>query len=417
MPWLRSLMLVVLIGAPVLAADWPQWLGPNRDGTSSEKIKPWKDKLEVVWKKGVPPGHSSPVVVKGKVYLHVRGKDKDKEEEGLLCFDAKSGKELWYKAYSREKFSSPFGTGPQATPAVVGGKVYTYGATGVLTCFDAEKGDTLWQLDTWNQYDVTRDNKRWLFFGAASSPLIDGDNVVVNVGGKGASVVAFSRDKGEEVWKSLDDKASYSSGVALGKGDKRELVFLTAEGVRGLAPKDGKKLWEFALKDRLQESATTPVKAGDLILAASITKGMSGLKLEEKEGKYVVKEAWKNPKLTCYFSTPIPVGKHVYVVTGQLALFPNSTLHCVEIESGKILWSKEKVGKWHAAMLKTADDKLLLLSDNGRLALFEPNEKEYKELASAQLAKGEQIWAHPALANGKVYFRDDKSLICLQMPE
>jgi len=187
--------------------------------------------------------------------------------------------------------------------------------------------------------------------------------------------------------------------------------------VRGFAPKDGKKLWEYALKDRLQESATTPVKAGDLILAASITKGMAGLKLEEKEGKLTVKEAWKNPKLTCYFSTPIPLGKHVYVVTGQLALFPNSTLHCVEIESGKILWSKPKVGKWHAAMLKTADDKLLLLSDNGRLALLEPNEKEYKELASAQLAKGEQIWAHPALANGKVYFRDDKSLICLQMPE
>src|SRR5262245_58439141 len=190
MPWMRSLLVAAALTAPALAAeprgsDWPQWLGPKRDGSSPEKVKPWKgNKLEVAWKKAVPEGHSSPVVAGGKVYLFTFGKDKDKEEEAVWCFDASKGDEVWQKSYPREKFTSKwgFGKGPQATPAVADGKVYTFGATGVLSCFDADKGDKVWQVDTWKDFDVTRANKRWLAFGGSCSPLIDGDNVVVNVG-------------------------------------------------------------------------------------------------------------------------------------------------------------------------------------------------------------------------------------------
>src|SRR5262249_60009772 len=130
----------------------------------------------------------SPIVAGGKVYLLTFGKDKDKEEEAIWCFDAKKGDEVWQKSYPRAKFTSAwgFGKGPQATPAVADGKVYTFGATGVLTCSDAAKGEKAWQGDTWKEYDVTKDNKRWLIFGASCSPLVDGDNVGLNVGGTGA---------------------------------------------------------------------------------------------------------------------------------------------------------------------------------------------------------------------------------------
>jgi outer membrane protein assembly factor BamB len=232
-------------------------------------------------------------------------------------------------------------------------------------------------------------------------------------------VVAFTKDKGEVAWKALDDKASYSSGITLPGSGGNQVVFLTQQGLRGLDARDGKKLWEFPLVDKLNESSTTPVVAGDMLLASSVTYGMVGLRLKTEEGKTTATQVWKNPKLTCYFSTPMPVGKkHVYVVTGMAALFgASSTLHCVEIETGKIAWSKERIGVYHAAMLRTADDKLLLLSDLGDLVLLDPDPMAFKELSRSKVVKGERIWAHPALSDGKVYFRDDKELICLQMPE
>ena len=122
MPWLRSLPLLLLLAPPALAADWPQWLGPRRDGSSAEKVKPWKGDLKVLWRKPVGPGHSSPVVAGGKVYLHTQVPDKD--EEQLTAYDTREGNVLWKKSYPRGKFSSIFGTGPQATPAVAGGRVY-----------------------------------------------------------------------------------------------------------------------------------------------------------------------------------------------------------------------------------------------------------------------------------------------------
>lgn len=401
--------LLLLLAAPALAADWPQWLGPKRDGSSPEKLTPWKGELKAAWRVPVGDGHSSPVIANGKVYLHAKVKGKSAEE--LLCFDAKTGKPLWNKGYPRGFILNPFGTGPQATPTVAGGKVYTFGITGVLTCFDAETGSQVWQVDTAKEFSPPK-----LIFGSACSPLVDGDKVLINVGAKGASVVAFSANKGEPVWKSLDDGPSYSSGITLGEGGDRQYVFLTQLGLRGLANGDGKKLWEFPLKDKANESSTTPVVAGDMLLASSITYGMVGLKLEKSEGKIEATKVWQNPKLTCYFSTPIPVGKkHVYVVTGAMSFKPTSSLHCVETETGKILWTVEKVGKYHAAMLRTADDKLLLLSDLGDLILFDPDPAKYKELSRSKVAKVEGIWAHPALVDGRVFFRDDKELICLEM--
>src|SRR5207244_4312393 len=117
------LLLIVLLSVPAAAADWPQWLGPRRDGSSTEKIKPWKGELKVAWKKAVGPGHSSPVVAGGKVFLFTRVKGK--EAEAVTAYDAKTGGELWTRSYPRANFFSPFGTGPQSTPAVAGGKVYS----------------------------------------------------------------------------------------------------------------------------------------------------------------------------------------------------------------------------------------------------------------------------------------------------
>lgn len=399
---LRSLIALLLCSTFTVAADWPQWLGPNRDNSSTEKVSPWKNAPTVVWRQPVGEGNSSPILADGRVYLHSRVKDKDEEE--IVALDAKTGKELWRYQYPRANFTSLYGNGPRATPAVVDGKLYTHGLTGVLTCLDAAKGEKVWQVDTWDKFKAPK-----LFFGAACSPLIEGDQVVLNVGGKGSSIVAFDRKTGDVAWQTLDDKASYSSPAVRGSGKSRELLFLTGENVVGLKPEKGEVAWKYPLIDALAESATTPVQTGDILFATSITYGGVGL---TNDGK----EAWKSDKYNSYFTTPVAIGKdHLCMVTCTKppALRYSATLRFVEAATGKELWAREKVGQYHASLLRTGDGKILMLEDSGNLVLVEPTEKEYRELARSKVCGF--TWAHPALVDGKLYVRDGKEVLCLQL--
>ena len=204
------------------ADDWPQWLGPKRDGSSTEIVKPWKEPLKILWKEPIGEGDGAPVIAKGKVYLHTR--TPKKFEEALTAFDAVSGKQLWNSAYPRSKAEFFYGNGPRSSPCVVDGKVYTFGITGILSCFDTEAGKSVWQVDVIKEYQG-----RLLFFGSSCSPLVEGDHVLINVGAKGASIVAFDKNTGKEVWKKLDDGASYSSPIAIGEGATRQVIFLTGD--------------------------------------------------------------------------------------------------------------------------------------------------------------------------------------------
>lgn len=324
----HALLTLVLLASTAPAADWPQWLGPRRDGSSPEKVAPWKGQLKVAWRQPVGEGHSSPIVAGGKVFLHSRVKDKDQEE--IASFDIKTGQPGWRFAYERGKFDSPFGLGPRATPAIVDGKLYAFGATGFLTCVNLADGQKVWQIETLKQFKAAN-----LFFGASCSPLVEGDNVVVDVGGKGASVVAFKKADGQVAWKTLDDRASYSSPVAIGEGKSRQLLQLTQQGLVSLNPATGALFWKFPFVDKINESSTTPVLIGNLILASSVTLGSVGLKMTTDDGKPAIEPEWKNTDLNCYFSTPVAVGKeHIYMVTGKLLPPPESILQCVEVATG-----------------------------------------------------------------------------------
>jgi outer membrane protein assembly factor BamB len=403
---LPSLVFLALCATSAVAADWPQWLGPNRDCSSPETIAPWKGDLKVLWRKPVGEGHSSPVVAGGKVFLFTKVKDKDQEE--ITAYDAKTGEVAWHTGYDRATFASPFGLGPRATPTVSGGRVFTFGATGELGCFNAEDGKEKWRVDTLKKF-----NAKNLFFGMSGSPLVDGDKIYVAVGGEGASVVAFTKD-GEVAWKKGDDPASYSSPVLIGKEKDRQLVVLTAKGAAAFDPANGDPYWQYPLVDKLNEASSTPVRAGDFLFVSTVTAGGVGLKLEAKDGKPSASEGWKDPNLSCYFSTPVPVGDFLYLVTGEIGLNPSSTLHCVDPKTGKEQWKKPKVGKYHAALLRTGDDKLLMLDDFGDVTLIDPDPKEYKELAKSKVCG--PTWAHPALSDGRVYLRDEKELICVEAP-
>lgn len=406
-----TLSVWLALSGLVQAEDWPQWLGPRRDSSSSEVVKAWKEPLKVLWKSPVGEGHGAPVIANGKVFLHFG--TAGKFEETVAAFDADTGKPVWNTPYARAKSKFLFGNGPRSAPAVVDGKVYAFGITGILSCIDADSGKTDWQVDTVKEYQAPTP-----FFGASCSPLVEGDAVLVNVGAKGASIVAFNRATGKEIWKKLDDRASYSSPISVGKGDARQVIFLTAKGLVSVSPKDGSVFWQSPLVDALSESSTTPVMAGDLLFASSITFGGLGLNMDKSQNPPTAKKGWMNPDLTCYFATPVAVGKdHLYMVTGTKppALFTTATLRCVATSDGKEMWKREKVGTYHASLLRTGDDKLLLVEEAGTLVLVDPNPSAYRELSRSKICGN--TWAHPALANGRLYIRDGKDLVCVEMPK
>jgi outer membrane protein assembly factor BamB len=406
---LFSFLFLLFAVSPVCAEDWPQWLGPRRDASSTATIAPWKKDPEVVWRKPVGEGHSSPVVASGKVFLHTKLADKDDEE--VTCYDANKGEVLWRKSYERAAFKSPFGNGPRATPAVDGGKLYTFGITGVLSCFDVKDGTRLWHKDTLKEFGATN-----LLFGVSCSPLVVDDKVLVNVGGpKEASVVAFDKNTGKPLWHSQDDRASYASPILIGKGKDRQVIFLTQAGLISLRPDDGSLVWRRPFRDTLFESSTTPVKHGDLLVASSITLGTLALHLG-KNGQPEQEPAWKKTELTCYFATPVFAGKHLYMVIGNNPLAfkkkGQATLRCVDPANGQELWRRDKVGPYHASLIRTGDDKLLMLEEGGGLVLIEPSPVAYRELARAKVCG--QTWAHAALADDRLYVRDGRELICVR---
>jgi outer membrane protein assembly factor BamB len=410
---MRSLLFAIcatmMTFASAVAGDWPQWLGLQRDGSTSEKVAPWTGDLKPLWKKSVSEGNSSPIVAGGLVFLHTKVKDKDVEM--VQAFDAKTGDLKWEKSYEKTPFKPLFGEGPRATPCVADGKLFTYGNTGSLTCWNAATGEQLWQVDALKHFKEPN-----LFFGVSCSPVVIDDKVLVMTGKGTTGVAAFNVKDGSLAWKAGGDPASYSSPIVIGKGDARQIIFLTGAHVLAVSPK-GDVLWKEPFKDALNESSTTPIFFNDLVIASSVKAGAVGLKLKQVDGKPAVEQAWKNPDLTCYFSTPISIdGEHVYMVTGVASLTGATiTLRCVEAATGKEIWNKPKMGKFHAALLKMGDGKLLLHDDAGNLKLLAPNAKQYEELATAKVCG--QTWAHPAIADGMLYVRDGKDLAAFKLAD
>jgi outer membrane protein assembly factor BamB len=383
-------MTPALRAADSASADWPQWLGPNRDGTVPARVEPWKGDLKVLWRVPVGEGNSSPVVAGGLVFIHAKVKDKDIEQ--VQALDAATGKVKWERTYEKAPFKPLFGEGPRATPFVHDGMVYTLGNTGVLACWEAASGNPVWKIET--LADVKKDN---LFFGISASPLVVGDNVVVQGGGGSSKgIKAFHRKTGKLAWTAGDDPASYAAPVLL----DQQIVALTGANLMAVSPA-GEVRWKFEFKDQLNESSTTPIKAGDAYIASSVTAGMVAVRVSDRDGKPTPTQVWKNPTLTCYFSTPIPVGKdHLFLVTGVASLVnPSITLRCVELATGKEVWNRPKVGKYHAALLRMSDGNLLMHDD--------------QELAKSKACG--PTWAHPAVAGGKVFVRDNKELVCLSL--
>ncbi|HEY3788314.1 MAG TPA: PQQ-binding-like beta-propeller repeat protein [Urbifossiella sp.] len=404
---MRSILtLVILAGVSLaLAADWPQFHGPTRDNQSTETGLNWnwpKDGPPIAWKLDVGSGWSGPVVAGERLIAFHRVAN----EEIVLCLEPATGKELWKFAY-RTRYRDDFGfdDGPRSTPLISGDKVFTLGANGDLHGLELATGKKLWSRNLLVDYDAGKG-----FFGVACSPIVAAGKLLVNVGGRGAGIVAFDPATGKELWKANNDAASYSSPTIAPIDGKTLAIFLTREGLVALEPETGKTRFSFPWRPRLNESvnAATPlVWKNDIFVTVSYGAGAVLLRPKGEE----LEEVWANDKsMSCQFNTPVRVGDYLYGSHGRVDA-KNVDLRCVEWKTGAVKWSRPKYG---ATSLIAVDGGLLGVIESGEVVRFEASPESYQEKARATIL-GSPTRAAPALADGRLFARDGKTLICVKL--
>jgi outer membrane protein assembly factor BamB len=383
------------------ADDWPQFLGPTRNGISLEVglLQSWpKDGPKVAWQKDVGRGFSGPAVAGGRLILfHRLG-----EEEMVECLNATTGKLLWRFAYPTE-YVDDFGMddGPRATPLIADKRVYTLGAEGRLHCLELETGKKIWDRSLNSDYQARKG-----FFGVGTSPLLEGNLLLVNVGGTEAGIVGFSKDSGKEVWRATHHEASYSSPVVATFNGRRLAIFLTREGIVFLDPLTGnvKHSQRFRAAIHSSVNAATPVVANDCVFFSALY-GTGALALRVHKDRF--EQLWKNnDSLSCHYSTAIHHDGFIYGIDGGLE--GDAQLRCVELTTGRIRWGKDRFGR---ASMILAEGRLVCLNEHGELLLVEANPGAYQEKARAALLLT-PCRSQPALADGLLYARDPKKLVC-----
>jgi outer membrane protein assembly factor BamB len=387
------------------AAEWPQFLGPNRNLVTSDTnlATSWaKDGPPVVWQRKVGQGFSGPIVSGGKLILFHRVGDRETVE----CLDAMSGKEIWkadYPTHYRDDFG--FEEGPRATPAIAGGRVYTFGAEGMLCCWDLASGEKVWSVDAKAKFGASKG-----FFGMACSPLIEGDAVLMNLGGKeSAGIVAFDKATGKVLWKATDDEASYSSPVAATVKGKRTAFILTREALVAADPATGKVLFHYPWRPPMNASvsAATPLVIDDLIfISASYGTGAALLRFQENGPEKI----WSgDDALSNHYATSVHHNGFLYGFDGRQE--QGCELRCVELKTGKVRWSESGLG---AGTVMVVNDQLLVLTEKGQLlrALARPD--GFKPTDRAQILPF-VVRAYPALADGLFYARSKEKLVCVDL--
>ena len=406
---LCAVAAALLLQAATAAQDWPQILGPGRNGIyTGAPIVPSFPRTgpPLLWKRDVGAGFAGPAVAGGKLVLFHRVNNRETVE----AMDAVTGKTVWsfdYPTSYRDDFG--FDEGPRAVPVIAGGRVFTHGADGWLHGLDAATGRKLWGVDTRRVFDAPKG-----YFGVATSPIVDGDRVMVNVGGKtglgapkpgeGGGIVAFDAASGKTLWTSTSDEASYSAPVMADIAGQHTAVFFTRTGLVALDPANGAVRYQYRWRARMAASvnAAAPIVVKDQIfLSASYGTGAVLLQVANN----AVKPVWSGDEsMSNHYSTSVYKDGYLYGFEGRQEF--GQSLRCVELATGKVMWNVDGFG---AGTLLIAGDSLVITRESGELVLAPVSPKAFRYNARAQLVPG-IVRAYPALADGRYYIRNDRQL-------
>lgn len=391
----RLLLAFVASTTLALAADWNQWRGPNRDGIATDFNAPAKwetDTLSKTWSVPVGEGHSSPVVAGDRVYIFARENDR----EVMRCLALADGKVLWQEAYAAPYEMNPaargHGKGPKATPAVTQGRVFALGIDGALSAYDAQTGAVLWRKTFRDEFKSTSP-----VFGASASPLVDGKNVIVHVGGEdNGALTAFDTATGKVNWKWDGDGPAYTSPVIATIGGVRQLITQSENHCLAVSPDNGKLLWKIPFTTPYDQNIVTPIVAGDLVIFGGVRKPTFALKIAGTSAT----PTWETNEITLYMSTPVLNGTKLYGMSDK----HRGTLFTLDATNGAVLWKTEGLLGSNAS-LTDVGSALLVVTDKGELIVHEKAGAALKELARYKVADS-PVWASPAVAGNRVLIKD-----------
>ncbi len=410
------LVTALLTAHSARAGDWPQLLGPNRNGhaAADERLaNAWPiGGPKAVWTRDIGSGFAAISIANPKnanpadstataILFH-----RQKDEQIVEALDATTGDPLWRKAIATRYVSTiSDDDGPRATPVIHAGRVYCLGADGELVCLALDSGKQVWIRHLSQDFEIPGS-----YFGAGSTPLVEGENLLVNVGGRGrAGIVAFRLSDGKTAWQATDEAASYSAPIAATIDGTRHAIFVTRYNVVSLDPVDGKVRFKFPFGKRgpTVNAAAPLICDGNLFVTSSYGVGAVMSKIEANRAT----DAWRNvDNMSSQYTTCVYHDGVLYGCDGR-ADQPPTHLRALDATTGEILWSEKNFGVAHLIL---ADKKLLALKEDGTLVLFAPSKEKFRALASAKVLD-ETTRAVPALSNGYLYIRDTNTLKCLEV--
>lgn len=400
----RAIIAAAALSLPAtaaIAADWPQWRNTGQTGISKETglLKIWSGEgPEKLWEYKIGQGYSCFAVVGGQVFTMGQFDN----AQWAVCLDTATGKELWKIKMGAKYDNYP---GPRSTPTVDGDKVYFIDSHGTLLCLNKADGSKVWEVNL-----LKATGSQNLTWAIASSPVVDGDKLIVPAGkSKGASFLALNKKDGKEIWKAAGGKgdiAGYSTPVIATIQGKKQYVAFPASGAQGIDADTGDILWQSTWKTTYDVNAATPIVEGNKVFIAS---GYNvGSTLLEIGADGAAKTLWKNKAIRAHFTTPI-------LYKGTLYGFDDDQFASVDFATGKVNYTKSEYGKGTVTM---ADGLLYILGEHGNMALAKPNPKQFEKISEFNTGLGqERCWTAPVIANGKLFVRDEARMICYNIKQ
>ncbi|MEZ6133190.1 MAG: PQQ-binding-like beta-propeller repeat protein [Planctomycetaceae bacterium] len=403
-----TVVIIALNFGVASAGDWAQILGPDRNGVAvgEQLLATWPaDGPQEVWSSETGEGFAG-VAVQGDtlILFHRQG-----ESEIVEAREASTGKRLWETAFPCDYESGlSSDNGPRCVPLISADRVYVYGVQGWLRCLDVNSGKEIWSRDTWKDFSAPEG-----YFGAGSSPVLFGDRLIVNVGGRdSAAVVAFKAEDGRTLWQSFDDTASYSSPIIAEVAGRTHAIVVTRLHTVSLNPNDGTVTFQFpfGMRGPTVNGANPVVMNGHVFVTASYRVGSAWAEIAETTAPVLIDEEF----LATQYATPVPHKDLLFAVDGRQDI-GKATLKCLNPSTQKVLWQREG---FHYGTLVRVNEELLFLTCDGELIRFAADRTGYRETQRCQILNGtDRQYRLPAISNGRLFVRDDTTLKCLQIGE